>query len=88
MKEIVSTVSSKGQVTIPVEVRKRLGLGRGDKLSFVIADSGRVELKVPRYPNVTSLRESLQGPEKEYSYDDMKEIAYEDRLVGKYVDGA
>lgn len=30
------TVSSKGQVTIPQEVRQRLGLQQGDKVEFVI----------------------------------------------------
>jgi AbrB family looped-hinge helix DNA binding protein len=30
-----STVSSKGQVTIPLEVRKKLGLREGDKVEFV-----------------------------------------------------
>ncbi|MDQ1469537.1 MAG: antitoxin PrlF [Bryobacterales bacterium] len=30
------TLSSKGQITIPIEVRKRLGLHEGDKLEFVV----------------------------------------------------
>jgi AbrB family looped-hinge helix DNA binding protein len=30
-----STVSSKDQVTIPLEVRKKLGLREGDKIEFV-----------------------------------------------------
>lgn len=30
-----ATISSKGQVTIPVEIRKRLGLKEGDKIEFV-----------------------------------------------------
>ena len=30
------TLSSKGQITIPLEVRKRLGLHQGDKLEFVL----------------------------------------------------
>jgi AbrB family looped-hinge helix DNA binding protein len=38
MKEIIATLSSKGQVTIPAEVRKRLGLTSGDKLVFEIED--------------------------------------------------
>lgn len=39
MKEILSTLTSKGQVTIPVEVRQTLGLKTGDKLAFTIEDS-------------------------------------------------
>ncbi len=38
MKEIPSTITSKGQVTIPAEVRKHLGLKQGDKVSFVLDD--------------------------------------------------
>jgi len=34
------TISSKGQITIPLEVRKRLGLHQGDKLEFVVEASG------------------------------------------------
>ena len=36
MKELLSTVSSKGQLTIPAEVRQTLGLRQGDKVSFTI----------------------------------------------------
>lgn len=31
-----STVSSKGQVTVPQEIRNRLGLSTGDRVDFVI----------------------------------------------------
>ena len=31
-----STISSKGQVTVPLEVRRRLGLKEGDRIEFVI----------------------------------------------------
>ena len=30
-----SVVSTKGQVTVPKEIRKRLGLTRGDRVEFV-----------------------------------------------------
>lgn len=33
---LTSTVSSKGQVTIPQEIRTRLGLREGDRVQFVI----------------------------------------------------
>ena len=31
-----STISSKGQVTIPQEIRSRLGLSTGDRVDFVV----------------------------------------------------
>ena len=39
-----STVSSKGQVTVPIEVRHRLGLKEGDRVEFVYED-GRTVLR-------------------------------------------
>ncbi len=32
----IGTVSSKGQVTIPIEIRKRLGLREGDRVEFAV----------------------------------------------------
>lgn len=37
-----STMTSKGQVTIPIEIRKELGLETGDKVSFRKSDQGVV----------------------------------------------
>jgi antitoxin PrlF len=31
-----STISSKGQITVPQEIRKRLGLAVGDRVEFVV----------------------------------------------------
>ena len=39
-----STISSKGQVTIPIEVRHRLGLNEGDRVEFVF-EEGRTYLR-------------------------------------------
>lgn len=35
-----STVTSKGQITLPRDVRRALGLGAGDKVDFVATDGG------------------------------------------------
>ena len=35
-----STVTSKGQITLPRDVRQALGLGVGDKVDFVPAEGG------------------------------------------------
>lgn len=33
-----ATVTSKGQVTIPLEIRRRLGLEKGDSVDFIVED--------------------------------------------------
>lgn len=42
-----STLSSKGQITVPIEVRHRLGLKQGDRVEFVFED-GRTILRPKR----------------------------------------
>lgn len=79
MKQIVSTITSKGQVTIPAEVRRHLGIDRGDKLSFVIEDEGVVRIVAPRYHNVASLRGAAGTLERPISWEEMIEVANEDR---------
>jgi antitoxin PrlF len=37
-----STISSKGQVTVPQEIRKRLGLEAGDRVEFVVEEDRTV----------------------------------------------
>lgn len=36
----LSKVQDKGQVTIPVEIRRRLGLKKGDLVAFIETDAG------------------------------------------------
>jgi antitoxin PrlF len=44
-----STISSKGQITVPLEVRKRLGLKAGDRVEFV-TDNGHTTIRPMRAP--------------------------------------
>lgn len=44
MNEVLTTVTKKGQVTIPVAIRHSLGLVPGDKVAFVV-ESGDVKVK-------------------------------------------
>ena len=84
MKEIISIITSKGQVTIPAEVRKYLGIKTHDKVAFVIDTEGTVRLRVPRYPHIASLRGAAGSLNKPLSWQQMQEIALEDRLKAKY----
>ena len=40
-----STLSSKGQITLPREVRERLNLSQGDRVTFSVQPSGDVVLR-------------------------------------------
>jgi antitoxin PrlF len=86
MKEIVSTVTSKGQVTIPVEIRRRLRLGQGDKVSFVMEDDGTIELKAPKYRDVASLVGAAGTLSEPMSWEQIQEIAREDRFDAQQSD--
>ncbi|SOD22719.1 looped-hinge helix DNA binding domain-containing protein, AbrB family [Nitrosomonas ureae] len=35
-------ITSKGQITIPIEIRTLLDLQNGDKVNFIVSDSGQV----------------------------------------------
>ena len=39
------TMTSKGQVTIPVEIRRRAGLSPSDKIEFDMNDKGEIKLR-------------------------------------------
>ena len=56
MKDMLSRVSPKGQVTLPVEIRRRLGIKPKDKVAFRL-EQGKVELTPAR----SALAESYQA---------------------------
>ena len=55
LKEYTRTVARKGQVTIPVEIRRLLDVGPGDQVIFRIGEQGAVELA----PVTTSLEDTF-----------------------------
>ena len=56
-----STITSKGQVTIPIEIRRRLGLRSGDRLEFLFGSDGEVIVR-PKRVRLESLFGILRKP--------------------------
>lgn len=84
MKEVISTISSKGQLTIPAEVRRHLGVQSHDKVAFVIESEGEVKLRVPRYTDIDSVVGKAGSLRTPLSWREMRTIAKEDRMRRKY----
>lgn len=49
MSEYVATITAKGQITVPVAIRRHLGVEAADKLAFVIEADGKVRLRPIEY---------------------------------------
>ncbi len=79
MKTVQATVTSKGQVTIPIEIRRHLGLGLADKVAFVIDSHGNVALRPVEYTLETVMGSvpALKGRET-VDFDDLIYEAMED----------
>ncbi len=67
-----STLTSKGQTTVPKDVRRHLGLKPGDKIRFLVEDDGRVVI-LPATLHLRDLRGSLSKPPKPVSVEQMNE---------------
>ena len=65
-----ATVTSKGQITIPANVRQALQVESGDRVEFVEIDPGRFEV-VAATRSVTELRGMFGKPTKSVSIADM-----------------
>lgn len=65
-----ATVTSKGQVTIPVEIRKALALETGDRLEFISGDDGKVMI-VAATKSITDLKGRFAKPDKTVTIEDM-----------------
>jgi AbrB family looped-hinge helix DNA binding protein len=67
-----ATVTSKGQITIPKDVRAALGLETGHRVSFLLREDGVVEMH-PENVDLMSLCGIFKPALKGVTIEDMKE---------------
>jgi AbrB family looped-hinge helix DNA binding protein len=65
-----ATLTSKGQITIPVAIRQALGVEAGDRVEFVEVSPGRYEF-IAATQSVTALKGMFGTPRRAVSIDDM-----------------
>ena len=66
-------LTSKGQITVPKEVREALGLHTGDRLAFLVCEDGTVQVKAETV-DLMSLRGSVRTQVKGVSVEAMNEV--------------
>lgn len=57
----ITTLTSKGQVTVPRAIREQLGLKSGDKMAFTLLSDGTVVMR-PKTRRLADLAGSLTRP--------------------------
>jgi AbrB family looped-hinge helix DNA binding protein len=65
-----ATLTSKGQITLPVDVRRALGVDTGDRVEFVEVAPGRYELIAATRP-IQALKGMFRRPRKAVSVEEM-----------------
>lgn len=69
-----ATMTSKGQLTIPKELRDLLGLKAGDRVEFVPRDDGAVTMRRSKIQSITDLFGILPAGSVPPTREEMKEV--------------
>lgn len=76
-----STMTSKGQITIPKEVREAVGLDTGQRVSFLVREDGVVELR-PENVDLLSLCGIIKPAVRGVTLEDMEEAIHRGATEG------
>lgn len=75
---VLARITSKGQITIPKEVRERLGVEPGDSLEFLFEEN-HLEVRRRRRRSVMEFHELFAVPEA-YDFEEERERARAERV--------
>lgn len=67
-----AALTSKGQITIPIEVRKELGLKAGDRVAFIKGENGEFILR-PKKGSIMDMAGILQWKGEPVTIEEMNE---------------
>lgn len=79
MDELTTTLTSKGQLTLPVEVRRALGLKQGDQL-VVVLEGQTVTLR-PARSRLAAGYQSIPALDPPRSWEEVEAIMAEERAA-------
>jgi|SRR5680860_262066 len=82
-----SRISSRGQIVIPMEIRKRLGIGEGDHLTFIAEQNGEVKVEAVKSQRITELFGILKINKSFRPVDEIRKEAFEKMAQRELKDG-
>ena len=68
-----ATVTSKGQITVPMRIRKHLQVDKGDRIEFLIGSDGKVTLMAAT-ADVKKLKGMVGKPDRLVTVGDMNRV--------------
>lgn len=78
---MIATITSKGQITLPISVRKALKIKTGDKLDLVVTEEGEIR-GTPVSSNLSALAEILPPAKRKLSLEEMDAAIREEASKG------
>lgn len=84
MKRIIATVTQSGQVTLPAEVRRHLGVRARDKVAFTIED-GVVRVEPLKYQSIREALDSIRPLDQPLDWKEVERAVREER-VARYME--
>jgi len=70
----LARVSANGQVTVPVEIRRKLNLREGDKILFFERGNGEVVIDNASITAITKAQEAFKGAAKDFGVNSEEDV--------------
>ncbi len=80
MQQFTATTTQRNQVTIPAEVRRRLGIKPRDKVAFTIDDAGTVRLAAAEF-SLESAYGSVRPSSRPEDFEQLSRDAKDEKVV-------
>lgn len=82
---VITQITKSGQLTMPAEIRRRLGVGPGDRILWTTDAAGNTIVRPMRYTieELDGILPAIDNPSAEKDFEDMIAEAFEDSVEAK-----
>lgn len=80
MIQATSKVSSKGQIVVPMEIRKILDVKEGDSIKFMVDNNEEIKIEVIKRNSILDLFGSIKAKEDTADFEKIRLEAREERI--------